>query len=140
MLDDEEFEVAKECSGLRMLMGVCALAFAYVVLSRGPFWQKVLILLSALPVAVLANVLRVTMTALFFHFIENESAREFLHDAAGWLTFAIAAGLSRSCCGVLAGCSLKWRWKKDLASFTVSDVRMARRTNDRPLEIMTNDE
>ena len=49
VLDDEEFEVAKECSGLRMLMGVCALAFAYVVLSRGPFWQKVLILLSALP-------------------------------------------------------------------------------------------
>ena len=68
VLDDEEFEVAKECSGLRMLMGVCALAFAYVVLSRGPFWQKVLILLSALPVAVLANVLRVTMTALFFPF------------------------------------------------------------------------
>lgn len=93
VLNEQEFEVARECSGLRMLMGVCALAYAYVVLNRGPFWQKALILLSALPVAVLANVLRVTFTALFVHFIENDAARKFVHDAAGFVTFAIAAGL-----------------------------------------------
>lgn len=93
VLEDEEFEVAKECSGLRMLMGVCALAFAYVVLSRGPYWQKVLILLSALPVAVAANVLRVTATALFCHFVDSDGIRDIIHDSAGWVTFAIAAGL-----------------------------------------------
>ena len=76
-----------------MLMGVCALAFAYVVISQGPIWQKALILLSALPVAVLANVLRVALTALLVHYTENPSVRSFVHDAAGWVTFAIAAGL-----------------------------------------------
>ena len=74
-------------------MGVCALAVAYVVFSRGPLWQKLLLLLSALPVAVLANVFRVTLTALLWQFTESELARTFLHDAAGWITFALAAGL-----------------------------------------------
>ena len=88
----------------------------------------------------LANVLRVTMTALFFHFIENESARTFLHDAAGWLTFAIAAGLFSLVLWCLGRMFIEVEWKKDLASSTVSDVPMARRTSNTPLEIMTNDE
>ncbi|MBN2474313.1 MAG: exosortase/archaeosortase family protein [Pirellulales bacterium] len=91
--EEQTLNVAQECSGLRMLVGIMALAFAYTIVSRRPWWQKALLLASAAPVAIAANVLRITLTALLFRHVSAETSDVFSHDAAGWFTNCAAAVL-----------------------------------------------
>jgi hypothetical protein len=39
LLNDFRFEVAQACSGLRIFVGIAALAFAFIVIVRRPCWQ-----------------------------------------------------------------------------------------------------
>jgi exosortase len=91
LMNSQEFDVADECSGLRMLVGIVALASAYLMFSRRPWWQKALLCVAAIPVAVLANVIRITATALMYEHISTEAGKAFSHDAAGWVTNCVAA-------------------------------------------------
>lgn len=93
ILGDQELSVARECSGLRMLMGITALACAYIILVRKPWLQKLLLLASIIPVAILANATRVTLTALLYRYVSSDAARTLSHDGAGLFTNCLAAGL-----------------------------------------------
>ena len=63
-LGDQVLEVAQACSGLRIFMGIGALAFAYVVIVRRTWWEKAVLLLCVVPIALIANSTRVVATAL----------------------------------------------------------------------------
>jgi exosortase len=93
ILDNKQFDVAKQCSGLRMLMSVIALSFGYITLTPMPWWKKLILALAAVPVAVSANVLRVAATALLLQSIDSPRVGDFVHDAAGWLTIIIGGAL-----------------------------------------------
>ncbi|MEN6457940.1 MAG: exosortase/archaeosortase family protein [Thermoguttaceae bacterium] len=93
VLGDHTLEVEQACSGLRIFMGIAALASAYVVLSHRLWWERTILLLSAVPIAVVANVSRVVVTSLLFQYAETDAAKKFSHDAAGWLMIPFAAAL-----------------------------------------------
>jgi len=93
VIDEQTLEIVRECSGLRMLMGIAALATAYVIVTRKPWWQKALLLCSVAPVAISANVLRITLTGVLLQYLSGEALRTFIHDVAGWLTNILAAVL-----------------------------------------------
>ncbi|MCY2965786.1 MAG: exosortase/archaeosortase family protein [Planctomycetota bacterium] len=76
--------VAEACSGLRMLMIFVALAFGVALLSQRPLWERVVIVLSSVPIALVANILRIVMTAVFFETFNKELAEGILHDLAGF--------------------------------------------------------
>lgn len=85
--------VAEACSGLRILVGVFALAFAYLLFSNWSGWQKLLVLVAAVPVALVANVFRIVLTGLLMHHVSDQAAERFSHDLAGFLMIPLAAGL-----------------------------------------------
>jgi exosortase len=93
ILGEHTLEVEQACSGLRIFIGIAALAFAYVVLMRRPWWEKALLLLSTIPIALIANASRVVVTGLLFQYAESETAKKFSHDAAGWVMIPFAAAL-----------------------------------------------
>ncbi|MCE5268546.1 MAG: exosortase/archaeosortase family protein [Planctomycetaceae bacterium] len=93
VLGEHTLEVEQACSGLRIFIGIAALAFAYVVIVRRQWWEKVLLVLSTIPIAIIANASRVVVTALLLQYAEGETARRFSHDAAGWVMIPFAAGL-----------------------------------------------
>lgn len=93
ILGDQTLDVARECSGLRMFMGISALAIACIILIQRPWWQKALLLASVVPVAVAANVIRVTTTALLFQYVSSDMGKMLSHDGSGWFTNCLAAGL-----------------------------------------------
>jgi exosortase len=104
LMSEQELDVAHECSGLRMLVGITALASAYVMFSRKPWWQRSILIVAAIPVAVLANVTRVTITAFLYEHVSSDAGKAFSHDAAGWVTNCAAAllfGLVLWLCGKL---------------------------------------
>lgn len=77
--------VAEACSGIRMLTTFFSLAVGLALVVNRPIWQKCVIVLSAPAVAILANVLRITATALAYEFGNEKLADLIFHDLAGWL-------------------------------------------------------
>lgn len=92
-LGDNQLGVEEACSGLRILVGIYALAFAFVLFSRWNWWQKALALAAALPIAIVANVTRVVVTGLLYQFSSGEAARHFMHDFSGLIMIPFAAAM-----------------------------------------------
>jgi exosortase len=90
---DNQLFVEEACSGIRIFVGIFALAFAFVLFSSWPWWQKALTLLAALPIAVIANATRIVVTGLLYQWTTDEAARGFLHDFSGFVMIPFAAAL-----------------------------------------------
>ncbi|MFO0817946.1 MAG: exosortase/archaeosortase family protein [Pirellulales bacterium] len=93
LLGDYRLEVAEACSGLRIFMSVVALACAYALIARRPWWQKVVLMLAIAPIALVANASRIVATGLMYEFASSDLARRFSHDFAGWMMIPLAAAL-----------------------------------------------
>jgi len=93
LLTNTRLGVVEACNGLSMLFTFFALATAVAILSRRGWPEKVIIFLSAVPIAVLANVIRITVTGLLFEASQDNLARVVFHDLAGWLMMPLALGM-----------------------------------------------
>ncbi len=86
-------EVEKACSGLSMMLIFFALSTAMAVLVRRPLVDRLILLVSAVPIAIVANVARITATGLAQEMFGPEAARRIFHDWAGWLMMPLALAL-----------------------------------------------
>lgn len=83
LLNDNRLEVAEACNGLSMMMVFFALAFAFAFIINRPWWEKTILVFSAVPIAIAANVIRITATGILFEIAGEEIAKQVLHDYAG---------------------------------------------------------
>ena len=90
LMGDTQLGVAEACSGLRMLMVFFAISTAAVIVSKRTIWEKMLILFSALPIALICNVLRIVATAIAHQSLGREIADLVFHDVSGWLMMPLA--------------------------------------------------
>jgi exosortase len=91
--DDSRIGVVEACGGLSMLLTFFALAVAFaLVLPRRPL-DKCLVVASAVPIALFANVVRITLTGVLHELTGDGFARVFFHDLAGWFMMLLALGL-----------------------------------------------
>lgn len=86
-LANTTLEVVAACSGLRSLLTMFALAGALAFFSDFCRWQKLALFFSAAPVAILANMIRLTGTAILANFYGAKVAEGFLHEFSGLLVF-----------------------------------------------------
>ncbi len=91
LLGENSLEIAEACSGLRIFMGIVALAFAYVILARRAWWENVILLVAVIPIALIANSTRIVCTGLLYQYVSGEAAHKFTHDVAGWVMIPFAA-------------------------------------------------
>jgi len=77
--------VAEACSGVRSLMAFLALGVAWAYLEQRPIWQRVILVLSAGPIAVLCNVIRVAITCSMYVLDKPELGQDFMHTFTGIL-------------------------------------------------------
>lgn len=85
--------VVEACSGLSMLLIFFALSTAMAVVVKRPLLDKLIVLASAVPIAIIANVARITLTGLAQEAFGPELAHKFFHDWAGWFMMPLALGL-----------------------------------------------
>ena len=93
LLTEGELGVADACSGLRMMMLFFTVWVGAVLLMKLALWEKVLILFSAVPIAVVANVVRITATGILYETAGAELAEAVYHDLAGWFMMPLAVVL-----------------------------------------------
>ena len=87
---DHVLEVQNACSGLSMLLTFLALSTGMALLVRRPWVDRVIILLSAIPIAVLSNVIRIALTGVLYNEGGKELGDRVFHDFAGWMMMPIA--------------------------------------------------
>ncbi|HPJ67659.1 MAG TPA: exosortase/archaeosortase family protein [Desulfobacteraceae bacterium] len=83
-----QLEVAEACSGLRSMTAFIMLSFLFAYMMKTRCWPRITIVLSAIPLALFANILRVTGTGILAHFYGSRVARGFLHEFSGLAVFA----------------------------------------------------
>jgi exosortase len=87
-------EVAEACSGIRSLVSLLMLAIVLGYFSEPRTPARVVLALSAIPIAILANAARVAGTGLAAEWVSPAAAEGFFHTFSGWLVFVVAfAGL-----------------------------------------------
>jgi exosortase len=90
MFPETILEVADACSGLRSLMSLAALAVALAFLSQKSVVKRTLLILSALPIAIFTNMLRVIVTGFLAQYYGAAAAEGFFHEFAGMAVFVLA--------------------------------------------------
>lgn len=93
VMNEVRIGVVEACSGLGMVMTFAALSAGFALLMRMPVWAKVVLLLGALPTAVVANVFRICATAILYDADQGEAARQLYHDLAGWIMIPLGCVL-----------------------------------------------
>jgi exosortase len=106
--ETKKLEVVEACSGIRSLMTLVTLAvvFAYFTRPRDNdgdggggvlqrvksygFWRSVILVLSAVPIAILTNALRVSGTGVLAHYYGTQIADGFFHSFSGWVVYIVA--------------------------------------------------
>jgi len=97
--DGKPLEVARACNGLSMLLSFATLITATAILCKRPLLDKIILMLSIVPIAIFSNIIRITVTAFFFQmpeFVDKFSKilgwepDDFTHDGAGYLMMPLA--------------------------------------------------
>ena len=83
-----QLEVAEACSGIRSIMSFTMLSFIFAYMMDKSWKKRIFIVLSAIPLALFANIVRVTGTGILAHFYGDKVARGFLHEFSGLAIFA----------------------------------------------------
>jgi len=85
-------DVAEACSGMRLLMAFLALGVAMAYLHYRPLWQRIILLASTVPIAILCNIVRVTFTGFIYVLINPKYAQGIYHDMLGLAMLPLAFG------------------------------------------------
>ncbi len=95
-----KLQVAEACSGLRYLFPIMSFTYVFAVLYRGPRWIKAVLLLSAIPLAIAMNAVRIGIIGILVDRYGIAQAEGFLHVFEGWVIFlaciAILFGMAKA--------------------------------------------
>jgi len=89
-IGDASVAVAEACNGLRMITAFLVISGLVVLLVRRALWEKLVILASSLPIALMCNTIRLAVTAMFFTVLEGEHWEKIFHDFGGYAMMPLA--------------------------------------------------
>src|SRR6185436_13872191 len=84
--------VTEACSGLRSLTALIALGVLVGGMWLRTPWARVVLVATAIPVAMVVNALRVFLTGFLLYFVDPRLAEGFTHYTEGWVLFVVAFG------------------------------------------------
>ena len=90
-----KLEVAQACNGLSMLVSFITLVTAttLIMARHRPSWERGVLLASTIPIALIANIIRIAATAWAYQLLGETRGQKVAHDTAGWAMMPIALGL-----------------------------------------------
>lgn len=88
-----KLQVAEACAGLRYLFPILSFSYLFAILYRGPLWHKIVLLLTAAPLTVLMNSVRIGIVGILVNSYGIDQAEGFLHLFEGWVIFLIVVAM-----------------------------------------------
>jgi exosortase len=101
--------IAGGCSGIRSLMALLMISATWAYIAKIALWKKALLFVSAVPLAIFGNALRVTSIFVIAEYGDAKWARESWHDWSGLLLFYPVSLTLLLCFHSLLEGGLPWR-------------------------------
>jgi len=111
VLASQTLSVAEACSGIRSLLSLSFLALVYAYFFDSKVWMRFALFIGVLPIAILANAGRVTITGILSE-RDPELARGFFHELEGFVIFAIAFAMLYVL-HLVIGFIYRWKFEKE---------------------------
>jgi exosortase len=92
-INDQHIGIVEACNGLRMLLVFFALSTGMALVISAPLGDRIFLVVSSIPIALVANIARISITGVLGQFASSDTAHVFYHDVAGWLMPALALGI-----------------------------------------------
>ncbi|MBP7051879.1 MAG: exosortase [Phycisphaerae bacterium] len=92
-IEGTKVAVAEACNGLRMITAFFVISALVVLLTRRSWWEKLIVLLSSVPIALLCNTVRLVVTALLYTVVESTVWRDRIHDGDGYAMMPLALAM-----------------------------------------------
>src|SRR2546422_833544 len=94
-------EVAQACSGIRSLLSLATLSIIYGYLLESKTLPRLILLIASVPIAIVANSLRVVGSGLLVHYWDPAKGEGFFHTFEGWVIFVFSLGMLFSLHGLI---------------------------------------
>jgi len=91
-LAEQKLSVVEACSGIRSLLSLTFLSLVYGYFFEKKTWMRVVLFLATIPIAIVANASRVTLTGVLTEY-KPELAEGFFHTVSGWVIFMVALAI-----------------------------------------------
>ncbi len=101
-LPEHTLEMVQACSGLRSLMSLMTLSVIISYFTLRSNWLRVVLLFSAIPIAIIVNILRVVTMILAFFYFDLDLTHGTVHTVFGVLVFTLAIALVFLIKGILS--------------------------------------
>lgn len=88
-LAEQKLNVVEACSGIRSLLTLTFLSLVYGYFAEKKTWIRVVLFFATIPIAIVANAGRVTVTGIIANY-KPELAEGLFHEAQGWVIFMVA--------------------------------------------------
>jgi exosortase len=88
-LSETSLSVVEACSGIRSLLTLTFMSLVYGFFFETKAWIRVTLFVATIPIAIVANASRVTLTGILTEY-KKELAEGFFHSAEGWVIFMVA--------------------------------------------------
>ena len=85
-----KLQVVDACSGLRFLIPLFLMALLLAYYFCAPFWKKMVLVCSAIPLSIFTNSLRIASVGILYQFFGIMAAEGFLHEFSGWFIFILS--------------------------------------------------
>lgn len=89
-IGDERLMVEQACSGMRIFIGVAALAFFWAAMVKRSWIDRLVLLAVVIPLAVFVNAARITVVGLLYARFDDEVSKGHIHDISGYLMIPFA--------------------------------------------------
>jgi exosortase len=85
--DWKPLDIAGGCSGIRSLMALLMVSAAWAYIAKIAYWKKIILFLSAVPLAIIGNAMRITSIFVIAEYGNADFAVNTWHDWSGLLLF-----------------------------------------------------
>jgi exosortase len=92
VLPNQTLSVVEACSGIRSLLSLTFLSLVYGYFFETKRWVKIALFVATVPIAIVANASRVTLTGVMTE-VKPELAEGAFHEASGWVIFMVALAI-----------------------------------------------
>jgi exosortase len=89
-VNDQQLMIEEACSGLRIFIGVAALAFFWAAMSTRSWIDRIVLVAAAVPLAVFVNAARITFVGIAYQFSDDAQTRNLIHDISGYIMIPVA--------------------------------------------------
>lgn len=88
-----KLQVIDACSGLRFLFPLMAVGILFSYFFETVYWKRLICIFATVPIAIIANGLRIGVTGILTEYYGIRVAKAFFHNFSGWAVFIFAVGI-----------------------------------------------